>query len=66
MSTLRRQFFGAPVERLITSVLTADVRRIRVVITWRNHPARRSISEFVRLAIVEKLQRDEARGKLGF
>jgi hypothetical protein len=66
MSILRRKFCGAPVERLISSVPTAEVKRIREVITWRNHPARRSISEFVRLAIAEKLQRDEARGRFGF
>jgi hypothetical protein len=66
MSSLRREFFGAPVERLISSVPTTEVMRIREVIAWRNHPARGSISEFVRLAIVEKLKRDEARGRFGF
>jgi hypothetical protein len=66
MSNLRRKFCGAPVERLIASVPTTDVMRIREVIAWRNHSARGSISEFVRLAIAEKLQRDEKRGRLGF
>jgi len=58
MTTLRRQFHGKPVERLIASVPTTIVNRVRALIARRSHPAQGSISEFIRLAIVEKLHRD--------
>lgn len=66
--TFRRKFHGAPVVRLIVSVPVEIVEEIDELIGqrpghWRpfggTHPARRNRSEFVRLAIVEKLERDK-------
>lgn len=54
-----RRFHGAKVERLIVSVPTTTVDRIREHIKrlpW-GHPQRDNISEFVRVAITEKLAR---------
>ena len=60
MSTSLRRFHGEPVTRLIVSVTVADVARVDRLIerhgsswTW---PGNRS--EFVRLAIAEKLERE--------
>jgi metal-responsive CopG/Arc/MetJ family transcriptional regulator len=57
--TLCRHFHGEPVERLIASVPTALVEQIDALL-WENrqHPARRCRSEFIRLALAEKLARD--------
>ena len=65
----RRKFYGEPVARLIVSVPVEIVEEIDELIgyphcrEWRKsaatHPARRNRSEFVRLAIVEKLERDK-------
>ena len=57
--TLCRHFHGEPVSRLIASVPTALVEHIDALL-WENrdHPARRCRSEFIRLALDEKLARD--------
>ena len=64
----RRKFYGEPVARLIVSVPVEIVEEIDKLIGYRpghlrpfggTHPARRNRSEFVRLAIPEKLQRDK-------
>ncbi len=60
----RRKFHGNPVIRLIVSVPEDIVAEVDEAIGYRtpwgrNHPARRNRSEFVRLAIVEKLEREE-------
>ena len=67
--TFRRKFHGAPVVRLIVSVPVEVADEVDNLIgyphclEWRKsaatHPARRNRSEFVRLAIVEKLERDK-------
>lgn len=60
MSTSLRRFHGEPVTRLIVSVKVADVARVDRLIEHRGAswtwPGNRS--EFVRLAIEEKLQRE--------
>ena len=53
-----RRFKGAPVMRLIVSVPTETVVRIKALMANRDHPARGCRAEFVRLAIAEKLARD--------
>jgi predicted DNA-binding ribbon-helix-helix protein len=58
MSILRRKFYGEPVTRIIASVPVSTVNEIRAIIR-RGHPARNNISEFVRLAIMEKLKREK-------
>ena len=54
----RRKFHGAGINRLIVSVPVEDVEEIDALIR-RRHPARCNRSEFVRLAIREKLARDK-------
>ncbi|WP_310461063.1 hypothetical protein [Sphaerotilus sp.] len=56
---MARRFEGVPVERLIASVPTALVEQIDSLL-WENrqHPARRCRSEYIRLALAEKLARD--------
>ena len=55
----RRKFNGEPVSRLIVSVPIEVVDTIDELIKrGRNHQARANRSEFVRLAILEKLVRD--------
>ena len=60
MSTSLRRFHGEPVTRLIVSVTVADVVRVERLIERRYPrwaiPGNRS--EFVRQAIVEKLERE--------
>ena len=56
---LCRHFHGAPVARLIASVPGALVEQIDALMREdRSHPARRCRSEFIRLALAEKLDRD--------
>lgn len=60
----RRKFEGEPVTRLIVSVPVSVVGEIDDMtgfhsIKARKHPAFGNRSEFVRLAIVEKLERDQ-------
>ena len=54
----RRKFHGAGINRLIVSVPVEDVEEIDALIRGR-HPAKGNRSEFVRLAIREKLARDK-------
>lgn len=56
---MARRFEGEPVARLIASVPVALVEQVDALL-WqhRDHPARRCRSEYVRLAIAEKLARD--------
>lgn len=58
--SLCRHFHGEPNERLIASVPTALVEQIDALL-WENrdHPARRCRSEYIRLALAEKLKRDQ-------
>ena len=60
MSTSLRRFHGEPVTRLIVSVTVSDVARVDRLIERRGSswawPGNRS--EFVRLAIEEKLERE--------
>lgn len=57
--SLCRQFHGEPVARLIASVPVALVEQIDALMREdRSHPARRCRSEFIRLALAEKLDRD--------
>lgn len=57
--TLCRHFHGEPVTRLIASVPTELVQRVDALLREdRKHPARRCRSEYVRLALAEKLKRD--------
>lgn len=65
--TMRRKFEGEPVNRLIVSVPVQVVEVIDQLIYSRFpstrhkiHPAKGNRSEFVRLAIMEKLERDHA------
>lgn len=63
----RRKFNGEPVTRLIVSVPVSVVGEIERVSgskyprpnRYNRHPAFGNRSEFVRLAIVEKLERDQ-------
>jgi hypothetical protein len=61
MSKLRR-FHGKPVSRLIVSVTVETVRSIDALIEFRypgpKHAAEGNRSEFIRLAIIEKLAND--------
>jgi len=57
--TMCRRFKGAPVSRLIVSVPAAAVAEIDTLLAHHpDHPAKGCRSEFVRLAIVEKLGRE--------
>ena len=57
--TLCRNFHGEPVARLIASVPVELVQQIDALMREdRSHPARRCRSEFIRLALAEKLERD--------
>ncbi|HJE71677.1 hypothetical protein [Pseudomonas oryzihabitans] len=47
--------------RLIVNVHPDTVAAIDKLIKWR-HPAQRNRAEFVRLALEEKIQRDQERG----
>lgn len=63
MSKIRR-FHGEPVSRLIVSVPMEAVEAIDRLIAYpygRDHPAHGNRSEFVRLAIREKLNREKRR-----
>lgn len=63
----RRKFKGEPINRLIVSVPLSMVEQIDRVTRCKyprhnrcnRHPAFGNRSEFVRLAIVEKLERDQ-------
>ena len=64
----RRKFYGQPVARLIVSVPVEIVEEVDELIGYRpghwrpfggTHPARSNRSEFIRLAILEKLRRDK-------
>ena len=59
--SMRRGFHGAPVNRLIISVPVPDVAAVDDLlhVQGSKHPARGCRSEFVRLAIAEKLARDK-------
>ena len=59
--SMRRGFHGAPVNRLIVSVPVPDVDAVDDLLHLQGskHPARGCRSEFVRLAIAEKLARDK-------
>ncbi len=57
--TMCRRFKGAPVTRLIVSVQAAAVAEIDTLIAHHpDHPSKGCRSEFVRLAIAEKLGRE--------
>ena len=64
---MRRKFKGEPINRLIVSVPISMVEQIDRVTRckyprhnrYNRHPAFGNRSEFVRLAIVEKLERDQ-------
>jgi len=64
---MRRKFNGEPINRLIVSVPISMVEEIDRVTgckyprhnRYNRHPAFGNRSEFVRLAIVEKLERDQ-------
>lgn len=59
MTTLCRRFNGRAVTRLIVSVPTDVVAEVdRLLAELPGHPARGCRSEFVRLALAEKLGRD--------
>lgn len=62
--SMARRFHGAPVRRLIISVPLDVVQQIDAVARGK-HPARGNRSEFLRLAIAEKLQRDTSRAPEG-
>ena len=56
-----RRFHGEPVTRLIVSVpvdVVAEVDRLLVGFWHYKHPAKGCRAEFIRIAIVEKLERD--------
>jgi hypothetical protein len=55
-----RRFNSEPVMRLIVSVPTATVAEVDRLLRLTRHPARGCRAEFVRLAVAEKLARDEA------
>lgn len=57
---MARRFEGEPVSRLIASVPVALVEQVDALL-WENrdHPARRCRSEYIRLALAEKLKRDQ-------
>ena len=59
MSALCRRFHGSPVTRLIVSAPLDMVAEVDRLIQKTGHPARRCRSEFVRLAIAEKLAREQ-------
>jgi metal-responsive CopG/Arc/MetJ family transcriptional regulator len=59
--SMARRFHGKPVMRLIVSVPDEVVQRVDNLLKLnRRHPARGNRAEFVRLAILEKLERDKA------
>lgn len=59
--SMARRFHGQPVMRLIVSVPDETVKRVDSLLkNNRRHPARGNRAEFVRLAILEKLERDTA------
>lgn len=59
--SMARRFHGQPVTRLIVSVPVDVVAEVDSLLRQaRNHPARGNRAEFVRLAIAEKLAREEA------
>lgn len=55
-----RRFHGAPVARLIVTVPADIVATLDALLSNRHHAARGCRAEFVRLAIAEKLARDQA------
>jgi len=59
MSSMCRRFNGQPVVRLIVTMPADMVAEIDQLLTERpRHPARRCRSEFLRLAVAEKLGRE--------
>jgi metal-responsive CopG/Arc/MetJ family transcriptional regulator len=61
--SMSRRFHGADVRRLIASVPVDVVTQVDELLKLRRrHPARGNRAEFIRLAIIEKLERD-SRGK---
>lgn len=57
---VNRYFNGVPKTRLIVSVEQSIVDDIDDLICHgKNHPANRNRSEFIRMAILEKLERDK-------
>lgn len=59
--SMARRFKGKPVNRLIVSVPLETVQAVDTLLKInRQHPARGCRAEFVRLAILEKLERDKA------
>lgn len=59
--SMARRFNGKAVMRLIVSVPTDTVKEVDALMKLnRLHPARGNRSEFVRLAVLEKLARDSA------
>lgn len=61
MSSMCRRFHGEPVMRLIVSVPTDTVKQVdQHMKAPEGHAARRCRSEFVRLAIAEKLERESS------
>lgn len=57
--SMARRFNGLPVSRLIVSIPAAAVVEIDMLLACHpDHPAKGCRSEFVRLAIVEKLGRE--------
>lgn len=56
---VNRYFNGVPKTRLIVSVEESIVDEIDDLIQFgKHHPANRNRSEFVRMAIIEKLEKD--------
>ena len=64
-----RRFHGEEVRRLIVSVPLGTVDEIDSMLAWTNfgkrHPAQGCRSEFIRIAIAEKLERDHQKQKAG-
>ena len=60
--SMRRRFHGKPARRLIVSVPVVTVAVIDALIDrssmGKRHPAKGCRSEFIRIAITEKLERD--------
>lgn len=58
--SMRRKFDGQPYVRTITNVHKDDVQAVDAFLRIsRGHPARGCRAEFIRLAIAEKLARDQ-------
>lgn len=58
--SMARRFLGQPITRLIVSVPVDVVAEVDSLLRLaRKHPARGNRAEFVRLAIAEKLRRDQ-------